>query len=1073
MSSHDRAGPAGTTRRSSAHLAGPRAGASCYAAADLLVLRAALAPHAMVPDRGPARGLDRGPDGRPAEDPARLHELIQAFRNDPALAAALELASPDLAQTLTRTEQESTDRPASEVRRMVIALTGYLLRLRHRATPFGLFAGTALIAPDTAAGGGIGTGHSLLLRPPPRWLAGLVAALESDFALPDLAPQVRIAPAPSLYRTGPLHVLADRSAGGPGHWRTDTSVRQSGLLDAVLVMAAGDRAGNGGIRYCALLDLLHAAAPALDREKLAGYVTGLLSARFLVTDLLPPPGDADPLSYLIERLDHHPVAGRLDGLRRDLREASRSPRAADIRRLRGQMRSIEPGGADLVADMLLDTDLRVPLLAVREVEHAASVAWSCTPSRPVRSLAGLHQAMLSRYGLDRPVPLAELLDPTESLGLDGVSPQGEAAAGAARDRLLTGLALDALAAGRAELCLDRAVQRRLEAVRGACGFPPSTDVFTEIVAASAEALNRGDFLVVLGSDGGPGPAGSSAGRLAGCLGAGAARLAGCEAPRQDAGPLEVEVVFRPPDPAAGNLVSETGWTAFRIDLAGHPPKRSSRDIALADLYVIATPERLRLYSERFGRDIRPVSFSTLHPQRADAVARLLLALGCDGAAPWKSWDWGSAGALPWLPRVRVGRAVLASARWALSPDLLHLAAAATDSQWRRGLLRWRDAEEVPEVVLTGAGDRQLPLDLADPVHAALLRRECRDHGVVTVTEPPGGIAAWRAAGWPPGPGGPHAAQIVFPLHPRRAPPPGHPTERPAVPAGRLGLPARWHGHPSRASVFLPGGSWLCANLTVPAALQDCVLAELTDQALQIAAEQAEVERWFYVRTADPAGLPQLTLRFHGPARSLNQTLLPALHRWSGQLRAEGLARDLCLASYWPELGRYGGSDCMEAAERLFHRDSRLCLESVASTPGTVPPGQRPVPGVIHILEVMLDARRAVGELPRSHLSATERRLFGELRPGLRRDQDRDGEGDRPPVTVGSHGQGARSAWMDWHAALAAYRSRLDEAGQDCVPIALSLVHMHCNRLVGPSRATERVAVALARDLILTRSARAR
>src|ERR1035437_3832695 len=91
MSSHDRAGPAGTTRRSSAHLAGPRAGASCYAAADLLVLRAALAPHARVPDRGPARGLDRGPDGRPAEDPARLHELIQAFRNDPALAAALEL----------------------------------------------------------------------------------------------------------------------------------------------------------------------------------------------------------------------------------------------------------------------------------------------------------------------------------------------------------------------------------------------------------------------------------------------------------------------------------------------------------------------------------------------------------------------------------------------------------------------------------------------------------------------------------------------------------------------------------------------------------------------------------------------------------------------------------------------------------------------------------------------------------------------------------------------------------------------------------------------------------------------
>jgi thiopeptide-type bacteriocin biosynthesis protein len=982
-----------------------------YVAADQVVLRAALAPVA-----------GSGTDPRAAADPERLRELIETFRRDPALTAALELASPSLAQALARPVPERAARRS----RMTLALTGYLLRLRQRATPFGLFAGTALIGVDSGvdsgASCGIGTRHRLLLRPAPRWPAGLVAALEADPELPGQAPGVRIAAAPGLRSAGPVHVLVDRAADGP--WEARMSVSRSRLLDAVLGLA------SGGIGYAALLDLLCAAVPGVGRDRLARYVGDLLTAGFLVTDLLPPPGDPDPLGHLGERLAGHPLARRLCGLREDLRHPAIAP--ADVRRLRGRMTALHPGDAGLVVDALLDTDLRLPRQVAAEVAHAASVAWRCAPPRPDRTLEPLRLALLDRYGLDRPVPLTDLLELTESLGLPNARPPGDIPLCAERDRLLSRLALDALAAGRAELCLDGPVRERLTAISGAGGCPPSVDVFAEVVTASAAALDRGDFLVVLGSQGTPGPAGSTVGRLAGALGAAAPF---------EADPEEVEVVFRPPDPADADLVGETGWTEHRIGLA-----QPRRDLAVEDLYIICGRDRLRLHSKRLGRDIRPVVFSTLDPRRADAITRLLTALGRDGLTPWRSWDWGAAGTLPWLPRVRTGRAVLAGARWGLPSDLLHLAQVGTDREWRRGLRRWREANGLPEIVFAGADDRRLPLDLTDPVHADLLRRECRDRGVVAVTEPPGGVAAWRGMGWPRGPDGPHAAEIAVPLRPRA------PVSGPSAPPGPV----------VADQVFLPGGPWLCVNLTTPAALQEAVLAELTDETLTAAVERADVDRWFFVRTADSAGVPRIVVRFHGPAAALHETLLPALHAWGGRLRGEGLIRDFGLASYRPEVWRYGGGDHIEAAEHVFHRDSLHCLDTLASR-GQGRAEERAARGALHILTVMLGSRRAVAELRPPRLTAVEREVFARLRPALRSRLAE--ESDRPPATA--YGRGARSAWQHWHAALTAYRSLLIDAARDPAPIAWSLVHMHGNRLAGPSRSVERIAVALARDGAMT------
>ena len=66
------------------------------------------------------------------------------------IAAAVELASPSLAATVWAMLGNGTLRPDKTVR-VAMALARYVVRLRGRATPFGLFAGTALACVRTSA----------------------------------------------------------------------------------------------------------------------------------------------------------------------------------------------------------------------------------------------------------------------------------------------------------------------------------------------------------------------------------------------------------------------------------------------------------------------------------------------------------------------------------------------------------------------------------------------------------------------------------------------------------------------------------------------------------------------------------------------------------------------------------------------------------------------------------------------------------------------------------------------------------------------------------------------------------
>ncbi|MER7517996.1 lantibiotic dehydratase [Streptomyces sp. NPDC126499] len=710
-------------------------------------------------------------------------------------------------------------------------------------------------------------------------------------------------------------------------------------------------------------------------------------------------------------------------------------------------------------------------------------------------------------------------------GPDGTpaEPTAPSEDGRRRDRLLGELLLAALRSpagsgnGIAEIVLDDttldalgARRRPADGTAAERAVPASLELGAELAADSWEALLAGDFHLILGANPGSPRAGATFGRFAPVLsddgaelgaivaraeGTGGRAQAGAEGPAGRAveltagavaedpagapvpapavpqapafppAPAVPQALAVPPAPAAvppalavppaptGELVATVAYrprVARSANVATVPPLLPYRiplgvpasaalgdvtDLRPEDLAVHADLNRMWLVHTPTGRTVRPVSHSMLNPASGHLpyVARFLLDLGYEGHDWCAPWNWGSWAAAPALPRVRLGRTVLAPARW-LPDSALQDAAARTDGTdpgWRDAVAAWRLRLGVPPYVLLGRADNRVTVDLDDPRHLLVLHDEVKRPQGLAITEWYGGP---QGTGWFAGPDGPHACELVVPLFARRPRAEAAPTARPVAaptPAGRRAV--------------LPGGEWLYAKLYVPDSLQDLVLSRHVSRLVDSdAVRAAGPDGWFFLRYADPD--PHLRLRFQGKPETLWPVLLPAVREWAEELRDAGLTSRLVLDTYDPEIERYGGPAALGHAERVFHADSAAVLAQLAGDGGGLPVVARAALGILDLLTGLGGPEQALDWLGDPRFLARRAEVARATKETV------------ADLFTGAPDSPTRAARAE---TLTALRGAL--APSHRAPVALSLAHMHCNRLLGPRREEEVLAHVTARE----------
>jgi thiopeptide-type bacteriocin biosynthesis protein len=984
----------------------------------------------------------------------------------PEVVHALFIASPSLDLGLERWRRDPDSKEGLQAER---ALVRYWARMCGRPTPFGLFSGCSvgsIASRDGRTRLRLEARHAY--RPVSRldfdYLFALTTTLRRDESVMQ---QLSYWPNSSLHRIADeWHYLESRLVGGR---RTQHVVKLTtdDFLELVL-----ERSAKGATMHELAAALQEVDSDVASDEALE-YVQELITNDVLVTNLTPCVTE-DPLDDLVSQLDAIP---------------SLAPAALTLREARGSMLALEQKGVSASPDdykaiastlaslpaktelsRLFQIDLAKPVhdavlspIVIDELLDGLAFLYRLAPPREADAVRAFRDAFVERYERAH-VPLLDVVDQDIGIGF------GAAASG--NSGLLRGLGLgvDGVRAPAPVNEVDPAhamLTRKLvqwardgatdvsltsadlpTTARVTAHVPDSMVLFADLSAESETAVDEGRFDIEY--RGGVGPGGA---RLFGrfchldpkLLTNVRDYLRAEEANDPDA--LYVEVIYLP-DGRVGNILCRPVLREYELTYLGRSGAPVERQIPVSDLLVGVDNGTVTLYSKKLGRRVVP-RLTTAHNYglpELPPVYRFLCTLQHQHEVGVPAFSWGTLEQLEYLPRVRFGRLVLATARWLITADETQRVAAAKGSQRFVAVQRLRDQRRLPRWVVFVEGDHKLPLDLDNALSVDafvhVLKRSGR--GVLRELFPsPDRLCVT-------GPEGHFRHELNIPFVRRPA---LEENSRRRAPGAAV---VRTYPLTDRA---LPAGSeWLYAKVYGGAAMLDSVLDALRP-VLAALVRTGVVRRWFFIRYWDPNR--HVRLRLNGHPQTLLQDALPQISETLTPWVLSGRVSDLQLETYNRELERYGGVEGTSVAEDIFFADSEAVVDVLHELPGDEGQEQRWSLTLLGIDRLLGD----FGAAPEAKLSRAttmrdsayagfrvDKRMRVKLGDRFRGERARIAQAldaARPELSVHAAAAAAFERRSEHVRRAAARLRRLEEEGRlhvnvdDLVP---SFVHMHVNRM---------------------------
>lgn len=978
-----------------------------------------------------------------------------------SVSDAIGHASPLLAEQI-RTLCAAEVPGERETRQVVLSVVRYLARMTGRPTPNGLFAGVAPAAFAHRPRLRWGTDHRGVARADAGWLAEIIGQLEGRPAV--LRCLLVVVNTTLMVRGEHLVVPYQPNIGERGVGAVEVSLRHTAPVRAAL------SAARAPIRFEDLCTKVQTEFPDAPPARVTAMLAELVRLRALVTSLHAPSTEPDALGHLLRELQ---IAGgpaaeqftplkEIHALLQEHQQESANAARATRTEAAARMRCLARTRRHPVAiDLRLDVHAVLPDGFAREAERAASLLARLTPYPYDTTVLGdYHRRFYQRFGNGAQVPVLELVAdsgigwPDGYPGTSTLAQPRQRPLRTRRDEKLLILAQDAALDGRMEVVLDEELISELEQANvGPVRLPPHLELCARVDATSMDALERGVFHLTVTSV--SRAAGVVTGRFLHLLTRQEREvLTGhCVDPSGEDEALLAQLSFPPLDPATAHVTRTMRILPVVVSLAEHRNTNSADVLTVRDLAVGCDSQRLYLSAPALGKRVEAWGLHALNLRKhTPPLARLLTELSRAQCAQVTDFDWGAAATLPFLPRLRFGRVVLAPARWRLAAT--DLPGRSVDwAAWDTALADWQARRHLPRRVHLVDGDRWLPLNLAEAAHRGLLREHLSVSPHAVLDEAP----VQDAAGWCQG----HAHEIVVSLVARQPPP-----------APRLPRPSRQRIVNPREHGHSPGSSRLLyAKLYGDVHRQDIVLGEYLPALL---AEWPEPQPpWWFLRFGDGAD-HYLRLRIALP-NSAPEAFGEAASRvslWASGLRRRGLLREVAYATSYPETGRWGSDRALAAAEAVFTADSRTVLTQLAQP---VRPHRRVLAAAnFAAITIAFTGGAAAGmqwlidHVPARAPAAVPRPVYAEAQ------RLADPREDFHALRRVPGGAAIVNTWATRSQALAAYRSHFDGPdthGVDPDAALGSLLHTHFLRACGIGVEDKAVCLYLVRAAALAFVAR--
>ena len=850
----------------------------------------------------------------PAALAAALHALYQA----PAMQEAIYLASPELHQELGKWLAKPLDPQAGVDERLLLTLYKYVLRMSSRSTPYGQFAGFstgALAAQPT----------QWQLEEPARrahkharldmnYVAELSKQLAAD---PVLKTQLKFFVNTSLYKVKNTYRYYECRVRNKRRHYYLVALQASVYIDQLVTAA------QPGASYAHLLGLLTQAGVA--QGKATVFLDQLLDSQILVSELEPtvtgPEFYQCLLAKVAELCPHHPQLAALREIQALLTPSH--ARTAAYQAVQGILARSFPAAT---SKDLIQNDLRLNMVhnvlnnkAVKELSAELQDLTALSHAKAPADLQAFIHDFTERYEAQE-IPLLEALDGEAGVGYGPASgskanhtpfiadvrvvakPTAPRVAWTAYRQLVFRKFQEGHQLGAAPVRLTEADLAALTQEQ-AVALPPTFFAMGSFLAASAAALDAGEFKFHLMTCNGPGAMPVLA-RFAHADAGLADKLRACGQHEQQAhGEVLLAEVVHLPEARVGNLLQRPQLRPYEIPFLGNASVPLDQQIPVSDLLVSVQQGRVVLRSKRLNQQVLPRLTSAHNYRKGLTIYKFLCDLQQQQTPFSILWDWGQLAAQAYLPRVEYKRIIVSRAQWRL-PAAAHreVAALRTPAEQAAFLQRYC----LPRQVLLTEADNELLLDFDCPLAFALLAQRLKK-GVAVLHEFVHDAASRllqddQQRGY--------LHEVILPFA----------STTPAAPAVvRRAAPV-----PSAVQrSFAPGSEWTYLKVYCGTKWGDKILTDYLLPCLEKLQAQDLLHKWFFIRYADPKN--HLRLRFlHAPDPAHVAAIMAGVHQALAGLQQERIVQAIQYDTYHREIERYGAAT-MELSETVFYHDSQAVL----------------------------------------------------------------------------------------------------------------------------------------------------
>jgi len=857
-----------------------------------------------------------------------LQSLREAYmipaEGNPVFQEGLYLSSPEFVKELFKKEELSE----KDRKKLELSFAKYWLRSCSRCTPFGTFAGSALIP--------ITEGPSLLelqqndrhrrsLRLDMNYLSAIVQAL---LQLPAVRERLTFFANNSIYETPDGYRYAEASGAGQARTYRLTSIGRSPYLASLLARA------SRGATIRELVETLM-AAEQVDQEEAEAFIGDLCESQLLNAGLEPSVTGANPLDQLIAGLQDIPDLAEWVNKLTEIRDLLKYPEAGVPfyikveEKLQGLGLNIVVPKNSMQADLFLAIDeghISKDLVAVLVRQASELKALSRQVINP--DLQDFKTRFYARYE-SAEVPLCLALDMDLGIGYAGL--RDELAGGG---ELIDGLPV-AAAQGQAGTHFDYIQQFTLAkyndwALKRGGGIVIREE---EIAAFDKHTTNLrlpGNMSLMgslLGLDGKldaehfqfdlaafTGPSGAI---LLGRFAQGDAGL--CQfitdvlrsEEREHPEAVHAEIAHLP-QPRLGNILLRPVLREYEIPYVGCSGADNEHQLPVDDLLVSIRHNEVVLRSRKLNKRVLP-RLTTAHNFSAMSlpVYKFLCDLQTQGLAMPNVWDWGHLSVLNHLPRVSYKNLIIHKALWKIrEQDLSDMPTA--EAEYPAWFRVFRDRFQLPGRVVYKEGDNELLIDFDRPEGIRLFLHYIRRYKTISLEEflfTEDNCIVSDAGG------APYTNEVIIPVHQEAA---GAGLSNRADVSSPAGKPVQ--------RTFLPYSEWLYLKVYAGSKTIEYLLSNGLSSLVEEGLDQGLFERFFFVRYRDEVG-GHLRIRFFNQDKDkqwpVAKKLVQALQPWMDN----GAIDKVVVDTYRRELERYA-PELIDLTETLFYTDSLAVLRIV-------------------------------------------------------------------------------------------------------------------------------------------------